>query len=144
MRIASDIGMMVLFMAIWHAITHWLGVEFMTNLTAFLFDDYIALWMRYMVPILPGFGHPAVTVMIIAFIVMSLPGLLRISRFVASFIVALFAVRAAFFIFGAEGAPEPSFTLGAMALASLGWLFLASAIGDGGLWAWLRGLHRVE
>lgn len=143
MRIASDIGIMVLFLAIWHAITHWLGLEFMTNLTAFLFDDYILWWTVYMVPILPGFGHPAVTVMVIALIVVIIPGLLRISRIVASFIIALFAVRAAFFIFGAEGAPEPTLTLGMIALASLGWLFLASAIGDGGLWAWLRGLNRT-
>ncbi|MCB1418274.1 MAG: hypothetical protein KDJ74_04440 [Notoacmeibacter sp.] len=144
MRILFEIGYMVFLMAIYYAVTHWLGAEFMANFTAFMFDDYIRIWTVHLQPMMPGFGHPAVIVILIALIVMMIPGLLRISRFAAALIIAVFIVRLAFLTFGAAGAPAPSFALAIMAAFALGWLFMASAIGDGGLWGWLRGLKRAD
>lgn len=144
MRILSEVGYMVFLMAVYYAITHWLGAEFMANFTAFMFDDYIRLWVVHFQPMMPGFGHPAVIVILLALIVMMIPGFLRISRLAAALIIAVFVVRLAFLAFGAAGAPAPSFTLAIMAAFALGWLFLASAIGDGGLWGWLRGLNHAD
>ncbi|MCB1418726.1 MAG: hypothetical protein KDJ74_06885 [Notoacmeibacter sp.] len=144
MRILSEVGYMVFLMAVYYAVTHWLGAEFMANFTAFMFDDYIRLWVVHFQPMMPGLGHPAVIVILLALIVMMIPGFLRISRLAAALIIAVFAVRLAFLAFGAAGAPAPSFTLAIMAAFALGWLFLASAIGDGGLWGWLRGLNHAD
>ncbi|MBV1711592.1 MAG: hypothetical protein KUA37_06245 [Desulfomicrobium sp.] len=144
MRILSEVGYMVFLMAVYYAVTHWLGAEFMANFTAFMFDDYIRLWAVHFQPMMPGFGHPAVIVILLALIVMMIPGFLRISRLAAALTIAVFVVRLAFLAFGAAGAPTPSFALATMAAFALGWLFLASAIGDGGLWGRLRGLNHAD
>ena len=138
MTLFSQIAMIVFFMALYYAILHGLGPEFVANFTAFMFDDYIAYWDHYLAPNMPGFGHPAVMVILAALVCALVPGFFRITRFIASVIIAIFLVRLGFAMTGAQGAPAPTFDGAILAAFALGWIIFASALGDRTLWMWLR------
>ena len=138
MRTLSLIGYLVFLMATFYGITNALGPEFVANLTEALFGGYVTYWNYHIGPNLPGWTNPTVLVILVAFAVTILPGVLKLSRFFASVIIAVFAVRIAFLMLGAAGAPAPSAALFMAALFAAGWLLVTAALVDRSLWNWIR------
>lgn len=137
MMIISRIGYYAFLIASYYAITGWLGQEFMSNFWSFMFDDYAQLWRVHFAPMMPGWSHPVVVLIIIAGLFGMIPGFIRITAQIAAFVIALFLARLGFLLIGYP-APAPTITLFTYALFSTGWLFLAVTLGDRSLWNWIR------
>ena len=111
--------------------------ETRANLYSFLFDDYIRIWDVHIFPMLPGWTHPVVVLIIIAGLIGLIPGFIPITGNIAAFIVALFIVRLGFMLFTSNDVTV-SMTLAVYAMFAIGWLFICSVIGDRTLLNWLR------
>jgi hypothetical protein len=138
MRMIPPIGTWAFLIALYYAIVGAMGAELIGNLSSFMFDDYIAFYDKHLAERMPGWTHPAILVIGGALLVIMIPGLLNVTRFVAVFIIALALVRLGFNALGSDLAPPPTSALILTAIFAAGWLLVLSALGDRGLWAWLK------
>ena len=140
MMIISRIGAMAAMIAVYYGVTNAIGPKAMASFWDFMFKGYIELWDMHFAHRIPAWNHPVILVIAAALVLTSLPGLMRISRQAAAFVVALFLVRLGFAVTGASGAPAVSPELALYALFAAGWLLFSSSLGDRSLWTWIR--HR--
>lgn len=143
-RMIPPIGTWAFLIALYYGIAGAMGAELIGNLSSFMFDDYIAFYDKHLVERMPGWSHPAILVIAGALLIIMIPGMLNITRFVAVFIIALALVRFAFNALGSDLAPAPSAYLMFAAIFAAGWLLLLATLGDRGLWAWLKNRGRDE
>lgn len=138
LRMIPPIGTWAFLIALYYGITGAMGAEMIGNLSSFMFDDYVEFYHKHLAEMMPGWTNPAIIMIGGALLIILIPGLLNIARFVAVFIIALALVRLGFSALGSDMAPAPTAGLLLAATFSAGLLLLLSVLGDRGLWAWLK------
>lgn len=129
----SRIAVLSVLIALFYWGTAGVGDAAITAILDFMFAPYVEYFEFYLAPIMPGWGHPVVVFILIALIVMWIPALLSLSRFVACAVIALCIVKAWFAATASANVSAPPPALLTFAGFSVGWLLVSSVILERGL-----------
>lgn len=136
LRMISQVGLMAFLIALYYGTVGALGDALISNIGTFLFADYVTFWNTHLAHRMPSLTHPVLMVIGATLLLVMLPGILNLARLVASFVIALFLVRAGFALVGSGVAPAPTSALGMAALFAVGFIIFMGTLAS--VSSWLR------
>ncbi|MBL4642860.1 MAG: hypothetical protein JKY44_04625 [Flavobacteriaceae bacterium] len=138
MKTISEIAYVVMWIAIYRGITGWLGPEFMTNFSNFMFGPYVDLYNLHYRDMMPGWNNPFVIIIVLAIIAMMTRNWYQLTRWVAALAIALVFFDIAIWILDPTRAaiPDPDWVL--YAITGFGWLLFSGALIEPAFRSWLR------